>query len=171
MRRTRTTQPGFSLIEATMASAILLFAVVALTQSLVAGQGQTYKALHSARAVSLADALLEEVLSQPWNDPDGESTPGPDADESDRADFDNLDDYHGYTEAAGALADAAGVTYGALHQGFDRAVAVVPASTSDPTLGEREGVEITVTVSDETGRAWTVRRFVGASTATAGAGS
>ena len=108
MRRKRLRAPGFTLIEALIASAVLSFVVAALTQAITAGQMHTHTALHAGRAVQLAEAMLEEVLSKPWSDPQGGSGLGPDDGEAGRGDFDDIDDYHGFTEPAGSLSDATG---------------------------------------------------------------
>ena len=174
MRRKRSIQPGFTLIEAVLAAAVLTFVVAALTQAIAAGQGQTYAALHANRGVELAEALMDEALSRPWLDPDGASTLGPEDGEAPRSGFDNLDDYHGYTESAGTLTDPAGEAYGRPHQRFSRAVQITATTVDQAGLGERSGLEITVTVTDERGRRWVVRRFVaesGASSSGEGGGS
>ena len=167
MRRKARHAAGFTLVEALIASAVLSFVVAAITQAIAAGHGQTHAALHAGRAVELGGAMLEEVLSKPWHDPDGESAPGPDDGEASRDDFDNLDDYHDYTEDPGELTDHIGAAYGEHHQRFARAVRVSQHTVSG-ALGDRRGVLITVTVSDETGRKWIVTRFVAESAATAG---
>ena len=53
-------------MEVLIASAILSFAVAAISQAIVAGQTQTYEALHAQRGMSLADALIEEIQALPY---------------------------------------------------------------------------------------------------------
>jgi len=161
MRKRVCREQGFTLVEVLIASAILSFATLAIVQAVAAGQAQTLDALKRARADALAEVMLEEVLSKPYNDPEGEATFGPDAGEAGRADFDNIDDYHGYAEPAGALADHAGAAYPAGYQVFDRAVTVVAETNSVSDLGgAHTGVRVTVTVSEPNGRSWIVERFV-----------
>ena len=156
---------GFTLIEVLVASSILAFATLALVQAVSAGQSMTIDALRRARGTALADAMMEEVLSKPYADPQSATGMGPDAGETSRALFDNIDDYHGFTEAAGAVADADAVLYGAPHQRYARSV-TVEAETLNLALlgGAQDGVQVTVTVTETidggAGRAWTVTRFV-----------
>src|SRR5690606_25204327 len=117
---------GFTLMEAMMACVILVIAVAALCQAVVGGQAATYEALHGVRATLLADALLEEVLAQRYDDPlapDNEAT---------RATFDDLDDYDGLTEPLGELADATGAAYPPAYQRFARSVSVAAATAAVP---------------------------------------
>ena len=152
---------AFTLIECLVASAVLAVAVAAISQAIVAGQMSTYDALHSERAVGLAEALMEEILALPYADPDGASAPGPEAGENNRADFDNLDDFHGYSEAAGLLADAGGVLYGADFQAFSRAVTAAYGTVTVDAFGRTfNGLTVTITVTDANGRVWTLSRFV-----------
>ena len=152
---------AFTLLEVLVASAILSFATLAIVQAVTAGQAQTLDSMKRARADALAEVLLEEVLSKPYTDPEGDIVLGPDAGESTRLDFDAVDDFHGYSESAGALADQAGSAYPTEYQVFERSVSVVPTTNSVLLLGgDHDGVQITVTVSEPGGRSWTVERFV-----------
>lgn len=161
MRKPVVREHGFTLVEVLIASAILSFATLAVVQAVTAGQAQTLDALKRARADALAEAMLEEVLSKSYNDPEGEAGFGPDTGEEDRAGFDNIDDYHDYAETAGALTDHAGSAYPAGYQLFDRAVTVVAESNNVGDLGgAHAGVRVTVTVSEPNGRSWVVERFV-----------
>ncbi|XAM00382.1 prepilin-type N-terminal cleavage/methylation domain-containing protein [Phycisphaeraceae bacterium D3-23] len=159
---------GFTLLEVLIASSILAFATLGLVQAVTAGQAQTFDALRRARATALADALLEEVLAKPYADPEGATTLGPDSGESDRDEFDNLDDYHGFAEAVGALADHAGTVYPTAYQRYERSVTVQQKTVTIAALGgDRVGMRVTVTVTEPAtavggtdGRSWTVTRFV-----------
>ena len=148
---------GLTLVECLAASSILAFAVLAVVQAVVAGQMQSVDALHRARGLQLAEAMMDEVLRLPYNDPNGGT-------ESGRANFDNLADYNGLTEAAGALADSAGVVYASPFQGFTRSVSVVSANggagIAVTGLGAAlPGLTITVTVQDSAGVTWTLTAF------------
>ena len=152
---------GYTLTEVLIAAAILAFVVAALTQAIVAGQMQTYAALHDNRAVSLAESFMDEVLALPYDDPDGPSVVGPEAGEAARDDFDNLDDYHGYSQAAGAIVNLNDASYPDAFQGFTRSIAVVYGTVSVPTFGgDLNGLTITITVTDADGRQWTLDRWV-----------
>ncbi len=152
---------GMTLVEALLASVILAVAVAAISQAVLAGQMQAYHALHRRRAVDLAEALMEEVLRLPYNDPDGTSSPGPEAGETDRGRFDNIDDYNGFGEAAGTLVDLADAPYDSAYQGFSRSVTVAAASETVAAFGSAiPGMSITVAVTDDSGTTWTLQQFV-----------
>lgn len=161
VRVAATSGGGFSLIEVLFASAVLALVVAGLTQSVVSGQAHTYNALHEERALSLAEALMDEVLALPYADPGGDTTPGPDAGETSRDTFDALDDFDNYFEAAGALADPAGVAYPQRHQVFERTVDAAYGTVNVAALGgNRNVIDLTVTVAEPGGRSWTISRSV-----------
>lgn len=144
-----------------MASVVLAFVVAALAHAVVAGQMQTADSLHAMRGTALAEAMMEEILSKPYADPQGAATLGPDGGEGNRSAFDNMDDYHGYTEAAGAVVDATGATYGPTHSRFTRSVAITSQSLQPAGFTNAiAGLRIVVTVGDGGGRTWQVTRFV-----------
>jgi len=135
--------------------------VAAIAQSISAGQGQTYDSLHQMRAASVAESLMEELVATPYFDDTLEFTRGPEEGEATRADFDSLDDYLGYSEAAGELKDVAGNALDAPLQVFSRSVTLVGATVDIPAFGgEKSGLTITITVTDQRGRTWTISRFV-----------
>ncbi len=64
---------------------------------------QTRSVSQTTTAISMAQQLLDEILSKPFVDPtDLSTTLGPEADEPGRASFDNIDDYHGYHDTTDA---------------------------------------------------------------------
>lgn len=148
-------------MEVMFAVLVLAFAVAALTQAVVSGQSHTYEAMHASRAVSLAEAMIDEVLSKPYDDPEGELTVGPDTGETSRDLFDNADDYDGLAEAAGAVQDQSLTVYPDLYQRFGRSVTAAYVTESLPDLGgNHDGLSVTVTVTDTNGRIWSVSRFI-----------
>ncbi len=152
---------GFTLAEVLIASAILSFVTLGIVQAVTAGQARTLDALKRSRAQALAEVLLEEILAKPYADPEGAATIGPDAGESTRSDFDNIDDYHGYLEMAGTLADHAAVVYPNDYQSLERSVSIVAVTNSVADLGgDHAGLQVTVSVNEPGGRVWTVERFV-----------
>lgn len=152
---------ALTLPEVLIAAAVLSIVVIGLSHAVASGQAQTYNALHEARALALAQALMEEVLARPYNDPGGDTAIGPDVGEVDRNDFDAVDDFDGYEEAADALADHEAVLYGERFQAFERSVSVEADSVSLGALaGDQDGLTVTVTVAEPGGRSWTISRFV-----------
>jgi MSHA pilin protein MshD len=157
--RTPTRHRGFTLMECLLATVILALTVLAIAQAVGTGIKQTNAALYEEHAVALLEAMMEEVLSRPYNDPQGTQTPGPESGETSRALYDNLDDYHGLVEQPGQVADASGTLYPAAYQGFRRSVTCTYGSVN-AGLGALPGLTITVTVTDTRGRSWTLTRFV-----------
>lgn len=93
---------GFTLVEALLAAVILAMAIAAITMPFTAGAQHELEAARRTLGVTLAQEMMEEVLSKPFYDPNGESLCGPEAGET-RAGFDNIDDYDGYSEADGQI--------------------------------------------------------------------
>lgn len=144
-----------------MASAILAFAVAAISYAVSTGQAQTHYALHELRAISLTEALMEEIVAFPYSDPDGASVAGPDAGESSRSNFDNSDDYHGYSESIGNTRDYNGTAYPAAFSRFRRSVTAVYETVNFAAVGgNMAGLTVTVTVTDHKGRTWQALRFI-----------
>jgi hypothetical protein len=155
------TARGFSLVEALFASAVLALVVAGLTQVIVSGQAHTYNALDEARALSLGEALMEEIMTLPYLDRGGDVVPGPDSDEPTRDRFDAMDDFHGFLEPAGRLADAGGEVYPERFQRFSRSVTAAYGTTDTPGFGDAQtGLAVAVTVADTAGREWTISRFL-----------
>lgn len=160
---------GFTLPEALIATVVLSVAVLAVTEAVVSGQMQAYDAVHAQRALRVGEQLIERVLSMPYDDPGGALTIGPDAGETNVNLFDNIDDFHGYSEAAGNLIDAAGAALPSEFAGFSRSVTITSGSVTVPGFSAAvDGLTITVTVTDAKGRTWTLTRFVAEPIADAG---
>lgn len=92
---------GFTLIESLMAAALLAVCIIAVTMPFTVAAGIELEDARRTIATALAREMMEEILALDFYDPDGPSEPGPEIDETTRSDFDNLDDYHGYTETDG----------------------------------------------------------------------
>jgi prepilin-type N-terminal cleavage/methylation domain-containing protein len=149
---------AFTLMEVLIASTVLSLCVLAITQLVSSGQMQTYDALHRDRAIALAEALLEEMIALPYADPEGAEALGPDAGETGRSTFDNIDDFHGYAETLGHAVDVAGQAYATPFHRFSRSVSCQGTTVSLGGL-DVEGLSASVTVQDESGRQWSVTRF------------
>ena len=104
--------PGFTLVEALLASAILAMAIAAITAPFTAAARNEQADGRRTVAVCLANEIMEEIISKPFDDPDGKSDVGPEAGESARESFDNIDDYHRYEETAGNIVDGGGTLAG-----------------------------------------------------------
>ncbi|QQE11042.1 prepilin-type N-terminal cleavage/methylation domain-containing protein [Planctomycetota bacterium] len=152
---------GFTLPEVLLASVILAFVVAALTQAIVSGQMQTYNALQEKRAMELAESLMEEITVLAYVDSDGSVALGPEGDENDRGDFDNLDDYHGYIQSSAGISDIHNHLLPEVYQSYSREASVEYVTVSIPQLGgDYEGVLISITVINKDLRNWSLKRFV-----------
>jgi len=93
----RKSRKGFTLAEGLLAVVVLAVAVGGIMGPISASYQQTRTVSQTTTAVSMAQQLLDEILAKPFADPtDSSTTLGPEADEPNRASFDNMDDYHGY---------------------------------------------------------------------------
>ena len=117
-----------------MSAVVLAVVVMGITQMLQAGLQQSDEAIRITRASALGEAMVEEVLAHPLTDPDGHTQLGPDQGERARGDFDAADDFHGFTEDLGRVADASGTAYGGSYDRFARSVAT-RWTTLDTLLG------------------------------------
>jgi len=99
---------GFTLTESLLASVILAMAITAITTPFTVSARNEQADGRRTVAAFLAGALMEEITSKPFADPEGTSSVGPEAGESTRAAFDNIDDYDDYEETAGAIVDGLG---------------------------------------------------------------
>jgi hypothetical protein len=128
------------LVESLIASAVLTLVVLAVLSSIVAGQANASQALHTQRAVRLAEEMIERILAVPYG---------------------NIASFNGYQESPGGIKDIAGSLYPSDYQVFRRQVATQSLSQSVGGLGSPiTGTTVTVTVEDAKGLRWVVTRFV-----------
>lgn len=123
---------GFTLVELLMLISVVSIALVGVLlvfQNTVRGSAdpQIYK-----QSLSIAEAMLDEVLTQPYDNGPAAGLP--------RANFDGVDDYAGYNSAG--IVDLQGNAIAGLAD-YNVAVAVVPAVLN----GVNEAKRITVTVT------------------------
>jgi len=159
-RRTcRGARAGLTLVEVMIAIMVLQVAVLALSYTLATGEKHVLDAEHSQRASRLALDLIEEIIAKAYSDPQGGDAFG--AEEGSRSSFDDVDDYHGFSEATGAVTDFTGSDYGSDYQSFSRSVAVTQSSETISALSHTvNGKYVVVTVTDAAGRQWSISRLV-----------
>ena len=139
---------GLTLIECVLALTILPLAVTAVAYAIVAGQSQALEAIRRTRATVLAEAVMEEIVSLPYES-GSDASLGPEVGESSRDLFDSPNDFHGWSEAAGSVTDATGTAYPQPMQRFSRSASCSVTSVSVSGFGAGiDGLEVTVTVSD-----------------------
>lgn len=85
------------MIESLLAVAITSVAGAALLSSLGAAVQASTHALHTSVARGLADQLMDEIATVRYPNPGATVPPPPSNPGTDRSDFDDLDDYHGWT--------------------------------------------------------------------------
>jgi Tfp pilus assembly protein PilV len=150
-----------------LAVLVLGIAVGAMMGPISASYQQTRTVKQTTTAISMAQQLLDEVLSKPFVDPsDLSMTLGPEADELSRASFDNIDDYHGYHDstnsaASDAMKTASGqtITWNSTDI-YSRAVTVEYRATRDgPAAASGDYLVVTVKVTMPHGHQVTVQRM------------
>lgn len=145
---------GFSLVETAIAT-VLVGGLFVVAMNMV-GASRITQSRYADReqALLLAEDLLNEILNQPYEDPDGGIAFGIEVGETLtlRTSFDDTDDYHGITEAPPADADGNAIP-GA--ERFSRSVVVQWVEQDDPeTVSPSETgikqVAVTVTLAGKT---------------------
>ena len=141
---------GFSLIESAIAVALVGGLYLVALNTVGASRVTQNAFADRERGTRLAEALLVEALALPFDDPDGTAGGlGIDGGESaaDRSTFDDLDDFHGYNEAApvdrwGTLIPGAG-----RYRRTAEVRYVTPAAPDVPTANKADLKRIAVTVT------------------------
>jgi Tfp pilus assembly protein PilV len=157
---------GFTLAEAMIASVVLAAASLGVATSIGASYQQDQSVQQMSTAIALSRELMEEISAKPFDDPNGTSALGPESGETSRALYDNVDDYHNYsdttdTSATGAMKNLANTSL-TLGDGqiFTRSVSVQYRRTpSGSSAASGDFAVVTVTVTDPTGRTLTTSRL------------
>ena len=136
MTRVRTSRTGcragraFTLVEAAMSIVIVGLMLVAAVNTLGASRAGQYKMGLRQKAELLGQALMAEIMSLSYADPDQTPTFGPETGESGttRAAFDDVDDYNNWVDDPVKAKDGTALTDG---QGWRRTVAVAYVALND----------------------------------------
>jgi len=111
---TRTINPrgrgGFTLAEAMIASVLLAASVVAIAGTLAASYKQSTVRGNTTTALALGQQLMEEISSKPFEITSGTNNAGWSSGQTNRALYDTIDDYNGYTDLSSSIATADGTT-------------------------------------------------------------
>ena len=97
-----------------MATVVLGIAAAGVLLPFTGGAAVRAEGTRRTLAAKLAADLVEQILTRPFHEPDDSSydyNPGPDPGEAALADFDNIDDFHGYVESQGQVRDADGAEF------------------------------------------------------------
>ena len=152
---------GMTLAESMLAIMILQVAVLGMIYTVNAGYSHIEVSGETVEASRLGEELIEEIVTRSYADPDGGEVLGPDTGESDRADFDDIDDYDGYAEAAGSVLLLDGSNHEASAQVYSRSVTVEASAVNFTDFGSVvNGKTIMVTVTYPDGKTYEITRFV-----------
>jgi len=136
-----TPQRGLTLLECTLALVIVPMAVAAVSVAIVTGQSQAAEAMRQTRIALLAEALMEQVLAQPYSD------------------IQTFCD--GFSETPGSVTDATGAAYPKTMQKFQRTISYQQKSVTVSDLSLTvDGLEVTVSVSEDGITVLTLTRFI-----------
>jgi MSHA pilin protein MshD len=96
-------QQGFTLIEALIATLVLAVATVGIAQLLAVSAQQASTMRNQAVSLELARQLMEEIASKQVADASGNISLGHEVGETTRSQYDQIDDYNGYTDTSDTL--------------------------------------------------------------------
>lgn len=154
VRSHQNSQRGITLIELIVTIVILGIALTGVSLAISSGMSQSANTLVELRAVALGQAYLDEILSKKFDERsrNGGIPPcvdpllpgiscsvviGPDATETTRVRFDDVDDYDGLDEGlngAGPLLDSEGVP----RTGYDSFRVIISVRRIEVAVGEPE---------------------------------
>jgi Tfp pilus assembly protein PilV len=143
-------RPGIALIEAVLSSIVVSLMFIAAMRLVAATRTGELDLEYRHLASHLAAELMAEIMSQPYADPDGLPLFGLELNEvgaTSRASFDDVDDYHGWTESPPQERDGTARTHLA---GWTRSVEVLlvnPASPDSTSLVDAGVKKIIVTIT------------------------
>ncbi|MBI3865869.1 MAG: hypothetical protein HY290_28680 [Planctomycetia bacterium] len=150
-RQATSTRRGIVLWEAAVSSLLVGLVLLTATQTLATSVRMQTAASERARANALANALVCEILEQSYMEPGQTSSAiGRESGElaTSRANFDDVDDYHGWTDTPPQFKDGSTMSN---FTGWQRQVAVewvaLTTLTQSPGSASETGMKrITVTV-------------------------
>jgi MSHA pilin protein MshD len=145
---------GFTMAEVLISTTIVGVMLAAALESV----GMVYRSrrisANRLTAPGLAQELMAEVLAMPYEDPQSPGgSIGPEAGESTRSAFDDIDDYHSWSSGDARGRDGTAFTG---YSGWQQQVQVAYAGLADPSVnsGSDLGLKrVTVTVTSPAGTA------------------
>ncbi len=140
---------GFTLVEAVISTVIVSVMLVAALNTVGTSRLIQQKVSLSSRGRLLAESLLAEIVQQAYEDPTETIVFGPESGEAtnNRSDFDDVDDYHNWSQSPPKNKDGSAVPQS---EGWTRTVTVVWVDAADPAAtetSESSAKRITVTAS------------------------
>ena len=134
-------QAGATLIELVVSVVIIAIVATSAMMLIVRTAGSSADPMIRVQALAIAEAYMEEILTQALTDPAGADTGAAEPGES-RAVFDDVTDYHNLSDTAGAM-DQSGTLIPGL-AGYNVAVAV-----TDHSLNGAAAKRILITVTHD----------------------
>jgi MSHA pilin protein MshD len=136
-------QLGMTLVELVIAIAVAGIAVAGLAAAYASMVGRSADPMIQTQALVAAESIMEEILLKPFSDPD---TVGDicvdEADDDNRATFDDVCDYHNYT--SNGVVDQSGNLVSGLSN-YDVSVSVTPSAYAGVTAANSLLIQVTVT--------------------------
>lgn len=153
---------GFTIAEGLIATVVLAVAVVGIAGLIAASSQQAAAMEQSAQGLTLARQLLEEIIARPFQDPQDPTNTaiGRDFGETDRVDFDDVDDYHGWSDQATALPTPAGTVDASGGRPFTRGVVVERVVPNGVAAAATDFALVKVIVSTPAGQSLTLSQLV-----------
>jgi hypothetical protein len=150
-----------TLVECMLAIAVLGGIVTATALTITTGARHLARADRAERAARLGRDMVEEILCKSYQEPDKTPLFGPEPGEATRAAFNDVDDFNGFSENAGALKDASGQLYPTEDQRFSRSVTVTSHAQTVSELGTTfPGVNVVIAVTHQSGEKWQFSRYI-----------
>ena len=152
--RNRSKRRAFSLLEVVISLFLVGTVMVVAMQAFVAGIAGRARNGNQAQAVLLAQALIDEILDQPYLDPDDTAVFGLESGETadgTRTSFDDVDDYHAWSASPPEAKDGTDLP---LTGDWSRSVSVqwVSAGDTETSAASDVGLKrilVTVTFKNE----------------------
>jgi prepilin-type N-terminal cleavage/methylation domain-containing protein len=161
---------GFTLAESLVASVVLAIAVVAVAGTLTATYQSLSAGAGTSEAVAMARQLIEEIAAKPFfvNAPAVDSA-GFAGGNLNRATFDTIDDYHGFTDTSSAIKKLDGATVATGSSGggiYTRSVSITTGvrPIGHTTAPAADFALVTVTVTKPSGEQIKMSQLVTRST-------
>jgi MSHA pilin protein MshD len=129
-------QRGFTLIELIIFIVIVGVALAGILTVMNQVVSRSADPMLTKQAVALADSVMEEVLQKAFADPDGTNVG-----ETDRSNWDNVDDFNGATQAAFGLPSTLA--------GYTLVVTVADDATTLGVAAKRVTVRVTIVATGQ----------------------
>jgi prepilin-type N-terminal cleavage/methylation domain-containing protein len=159
----RSRRAGFTLVESLIASVVLAVAVVGISGTLASSYQQSKDQVSSAEATQLARQLMEEISGKPFEVPQGSANNavGWSGGNRNRATYDDVQDYHGFTDTSTSITTLGGATQSFGTAGpYTRSVTVtagpVPVGHTAPAADFKR---VTVTVTRPRGTPVVISKY------------